>query len=65
MKPKFGKEDAHFSGKQFTLHCDIVKAEGPSMSTTLMMIPLSTLFVHHVLTDIITIRNINNQSIIT
>ena len=45
MKPKFEeKEDAHFSGKQFTLHCDIVKAEGSGMSTTLVMIPNTTLF---------------------
>ena len=27
MKPKFEAQDAHFSGKQFTLHCAIVEPE--------------------------------------
>ena len=29
MKPKFEAQGAHFSGKQFTLHCAIVKPKGP------------------------------------
>ena len=26
MKPKFEVQDAHFSGKQYSLHCSVVKA---------------------------------------
>ena len=65
MKPKFETQVAHFLGKQFTLHCAIAEPEGPkyvyhlSNDTT-----HEYFFVHHVLTDIITTRNINNQTII-
>ena len=65
MKPKFEAQDAHFSGKQFPLHCKVVQPEGTqyvyhlSDNTT-----HDSFFVHHVLTDIITTRNINNQTII-
>ena len=58
-------QDTHFSGEQFTLHCAIVEIEGPkyiyhlSDGTT-----HDSFFVHHVLTDKITTRNINNQTII-
>ena len=58
-------QNTHFSGKKFTLHCAIVETEGPkyiyhlSDGTT-----HDSFFVHHVLTDKITTRNINNQTII-
>ena len=29
MKPKFEAQDAHFSGKQYTLHCSIVEPSDP------------------------------------
>ena len=58
-------QDAHFSGKKFTLHCAIVKTEGPKYIYHLSDGATNeSFFAHHVLTDIITTRNINNQTII-
>ena len=63
MKPKFQPQDAHFSGKQFTFHCAIVEPEGPKYVCHLSDDTThDSYFVHHVLTDIITTRNINNQT---
>ena len=65
MKPKFEAQDAHFSGKQFTLHCAIVEPEVPKYVYHLSDdITHDSFIVHHVITGIITTRNINNQTII-
>ena len=65
MKPKFEAQDAHFSGKRFTLHRAIVEPEGPKYAYHLSDDTThDSFFVHHVFADIITTRNINNQTII-
>ena len=65
MKPKFEAQDAHFSERIFTLYCATVEPEGLkyvyhlSDGTT-----HDSIFAHHVLTDIITTRNVSSQAII-
>ena len=45
MKPKIEPQDAHISGKQFTLHCTIVLPGQPNMFIILVTTLLITLFL--------------------
>ena len=65
IKPKFEVQEAHFSGKQYTLHCSIVE---PGMSKYVYHLCDDTkhdpVFVNEVLEDIFTKRNIKNETVI-
>ena len=65
IKPKFEVQEAHFSGKQYTLHCSIV---GPVMNEYVYHLCDNTkhdpVFVNEVLEEIFTKRNIKNETVI-
>ena len=65
IKPKFEVQDAHFSGKQYTLHCSIVE---PGMNKYVYHLCDDTkhdpVFVNEVLEDTLTKRNIKNETVI-
>ena len=65
IKPKFEVQEAHFSEKQYTLHCSIVE---PGMNKYAYHLCDDTkhdpVFVNEVLEDIFTKRNIKNETVI-
>ena len=65
IKPKFEVQEAHFSGKQYTLHCSIVE---PGMNKYIYHLCDDTkydpVFVNEVLEDIFTKRNIKNETVV-
>ena len=65
MKPKFEAQNAHFSERIFTFYCAPVKPDGLQYVYHLSdRTTHASIFAHHILTDIITTRNINSQTII-
>ena len=65
MKPKFEVQDAHFSGRQYTLHCSLVH---PGETKYVFHLSDDTkhdpCFVHEVLDDIFQKWSIENETII-
>ena len=65
IKPKSEVQEAHFSWKQYTLHCSIVE---PGMNKYVYHLCDDTkhdpVFVNEVLEDIFTKRNIKNETVI-
>ena len=65
IKPKFEVQEAHFSGKQYTLHCSIVE---PGMNEYVYHLCDDTkhdpVFVNEVLEDIFTKRNNKYETVI-
>ena len=64
MKPKFEVQDAHFSGKQYSLHCSIVEA---GIKKYFYHLSDDTThdpeFVHEVLVDLFDKFSIKNETI--
>ena len=64
MKPKFEVPDAHFSGKQYSLHCSIVEA---GIKKYFYHLSDDTThdpeFVHEVLVDLFDKLSIKNETI--
>lgn len=67
LKPKFETQDAHFSGKQYTLHCMIL--EPPNPYKFIYHLCDSTIhdsaMVDIILRDIFILQNINDETVIT
>ena len=64
MKPKFEAQDAHFSGKQYTLHCSIVEPNDPKYVYHLCDDTThDPSFVHLVLEDIFEVRGFKDTHV--
>ena len=65
MKLKFEVQEAHFSGKQCTLHCGIVESgETKCVYHLCYDTTHDATFVHFVLEDVFESRNIKNENVL-